>query len=193
MKIKYGIWVMVLMVITSSCEEESYIPKPKGFFRLDFPEHQYAKAETSDCPYTFEVGTLAQLKTIEPKGGQKCWFNLVYPGLKSTVHFSYYDISERDVTQLIEDSRKLAVKHLVKADDFEESVVSDTALNVYGVIYDFQGSSASNYQFYLTDSSNNFVRGALYFEVPPNADSLAPAEKYIEEEIFHLIQTFEWK
>jgi gliding motility-associated lipoprotein GldD len=63
---------------------------------------------------------------------------------------------------------------------------------VYGVIYDFQGSTASNMQFYLTDSTSHFVRGALYFEVTPKADSIAPAEKYIEEEIQHLIRTFTW-
>jgi len=113
--------------------------------------------------------------------------------MHSKIHFSYYDIFGTDVEPLIEDSRKLAMKHLVKADDFEESIVSDTAQKVYGTIYDFQGSAASNYQFFLTDSVGHFIRGALYFEVQPNADSLEPAEKYIEEELLHLVNTFEWR
>jgi len=192
MRTKTGIWIVFVLVFFASCEEESYIPKPKGFFRIDFPEHQYQKAETSDCPFTFEIGSLARIETVQAKGGQKCWFNLVYPSVKSTVHFSYYDISNRNVNELIEDSRKLAVEHLAMADDFEESVISDPTQKVYGMIYDFEGNTASNYQFYLTDSTNHFVRGALYFRVLPNADSLAPAEKYIEEELLHLVSTFKW-
>ena len=192
MRFKLGIFVL-LFAFLSSCEEDSYIPKPQGFHRLDFPEHSYQKLDTDDCPFTFEYGSLGQIIPVHTPDKQKCWFNLEYPKLKSKVHFSYYEIDETTVEQLIDDSRKLAMKHLVKADDYEESTIYDTNQKVYGAIYDFQGSTASNYQFYLTDSTNNFIRGALYFEVQPNADSLAPAEKYIEEELFHLVSTFEWK
>lgn len=192
MKIRIGVLV-IIFAFFQSCEEDTYIPKPQGFHRLDFSEHIYQKMESDSCPFTFEYGSLAQIVPVESKNGQKCWFNLAYPELKAKVHFSYYQTDNTKVEQLIEDSRKLAMKHLVKADDYEESTIYDSDLKVYGAIYDFQGSTASNYQFYLTDSLNNFIRGALYFEVHPNADSLAPAEKYIEKELFHLVSTFEWR
>ena len=192
MRVRIGVLILAFAFL-QSCEEESYIPKPQGFHRLDFSEHSYQKMETDSCPFTFEYGTMAQIVSVEANGGQKCWFNLEYPELKAKVHFSYYQINKTSVDELIADSRKLAMKHLVKADDYEESTIYDTDQKVYGTIYDFQGSTASNYQFYLTDSTNNFIRGALYFRVKPNADSLAPAEKYIEEELFHMVSTFEWK
>ena len=192
MKVKAVIFFLMLGFL-QSCEDDSYIPKPQGFFRLDFPVHDFSKFEPNNCPFSFEIGALAQVEHVDSKNGQECWFNLTYPQLKSKVHFSYYSASESEVQILIEDARKLAMKHLVKADDFEESIVSDSVNRVFGTIYDFQGSAASNYQFYLTDNSSRFIRGALYFEVSPNADSLAPAEIYIEEELLHLVSTFEWK
>lgn len=192
MKYKLGV-IVILIAFLSSCEEDNYIPKPLGFHRLDFPEHTYKKLEADSCPFTFEYGSMSKIIPVKTQNQQKCWFNLAYPKLQAKVHFSYYEINPTTVDELIDDSRKLAMKHLVKADDYEESTIYDSEQKVYGTIYDFQGNTASNYQFFLTDSVHNFVRGALYFHVQPNADSLAPAEKYIESELTHLINTFEWR
>jgi gliding motility-associated lipoprotein GldD len=63
---------------------------------------------------------------------------------------------------------------------------------VYGILYDIKGDAASNTQFFLTDSTHNFIRGALYFEVHPNKDSLAPVLEFINKDLVHLIETFEW-
>jgi gliding motility-associated lipoprotein GldD len=185
-------WIFGAFLIFSGCEEETPIPKPAGYYRLDYPEHAFQTYSDENCPYSFQFGALAKIEKVEAEN-QNCWFNVVYPGFKSKIHFSYYPISRNDLSMYTEDSRKLAMKHLVKADDFGESYVRDTATQVYGTIYDFRGKAASNFQFFLTDSATHFVRGALYFEVEPNADSLAPAEHYIEEELMHLIQTFSWK
>lgn len=187
---KKVLWVVIVIFLVGC--EENYIPKPRGYFRIDLPEHAYKKYD-SDCPFTFDFGHLARIEKVRAQDGGTCWFNISYPEHKSKIHFSYFDISEKDIDKIVEDTRILAMKHLAKADDFEENIVKDTVGNVYGVIYDFQGGSASNMQFFLTDSTNHLVRGALYFEVPPNADSLAPVEMYIEEEVYALINSFQWK
>ena len=191
MKIKNTIWLF-LFVSLVGCEEDVYIPKPTGFARIDFPSHKYKKLEV-DCPFEFEYGAIANYEEVNGQENTNCWFNLEYPSQNAKVHFSYLTFEENELDNFVADARKLALEHLSKADDFEESVVMDTAANVYGVIYDFKGSTASNLQFYLTDSVSHFVRGALYFEVVPKADSIAPSEMYIEEEIEHLIETFTWK
>ena len=183
---------ITLAFFMSSCEEDVYIPKPTGYARIDFPEHAYQWSDKSTCPYYFQYGSLAKIVPVDSSLGEQCWLNVEYPQQNAKIHFTYYDLHEHEVASLIEDTRILAMKHLVKADDFEESVIKDAQAEVYGVMYDFQGSTASNFQFYLTDSVSHFVRGALYFEVVPHADSLAPAEKYIEEELNHLIHSFRW-
>lgn len=183
---------ILLVLVFAGCTDDNYVPKPLGYARIDFEEHVYQKYD-SDCPFTFEYGSLSRIVPVKGKNNATCWFNIEYPQQNAKIHFSYLPIDSKVLGGLTKDARKMAIEHLSKADDFEENVVWDTAANVHGVIYDFKGSTASNMQFYLTDSLNHFVRAALYFEVAPKADSLAPAEKYIEEEINHLIRTFTWK
>ena len=190
---KQFIFVTITVVLfMTSCEEDVYIPKPTGYARIDFPEHAYQWSDKVSCPYYFQYGVLAQIVPVDSALNEPCWLNVEYPNQKAKIHFTYYDLNAHEVSSLIEDTRILAMKHLVKADDFEESMIKDSQAEVYGVLYDFQGSTASNFQFYLTDSVSHFVRGALYFEVVPHADSLAPAEKYIEEELIHLVNSFRW-
>jgi len=65
---------------------------------------------------------------------------------------------------------------------------------VYGLIYDIKGSdAASSYQFYLTDSLSKFVRGALYFNLVPNNDSLSPVIDFLKVDLEHMITSFRWK
>ena len=63
---------------------------------------------------------------------------------------------------------------------------------VYGVLYDIHGNSASNLQFFATDSIENFLRGSLYFNTIPNADSLQPVKDYIKEDLQNLIESLKW-
>ena len=80
-----------------------------------------------------------------------------------------------------------------KADAIGEMAYSNEDDNVFGTFYEIKGDAASNVQFYLTDSAKNFVRGALYFDVVPNKDSLAPVLSFISEDVKHLIETFKWE
>jgi len=55
------------------------------------------------------------------------------------------------------------------------------------------GDVATSYQFYLTDSTKNFLRGALYFDATPNADSLGIVNDFLLQDMKHLINTFKWR
>ncbi len=88
----------------------------------------------------------------------------------------------------------MVTKHIPKADAINTYQVMDTARKVYGLIYRLEGSgTASPYQFFLTDSTKNFMRGSLYFNTVPNNDSLEPVINFITKDIDHLIDTFHWK
>jgi len=52
---------------------------------------------------------------------------------------------------------------------------------------------ATPYQFFLTDSTHHFFRGALYYDATPNQDSLAPVNAFLLEDIQHILNTFRWK
>jgi gliding motility-associated lipoprotein GldD len=94
---------------------------------------------------------------------------------------------------MMEDARSLAYKHTVKADAIDERIFSNSEKKVYGVLYDIRGNSASSIQFFLTDSTKHYIRGALYFRVEPNKDSLAPAVDFFTKDVIEFIESFEWK
>ena len=175
----------------SSCEEE-YSPKPRGYFRIDLPEHTYKHFAPKDCPYSFDINKQAFIGESRTKASEPCWVNVIYPQFKSTIHVSY-KVVNNDLQKYLEDSRTLVYKHTVKASDIQEKLVINDSVNVYGLIYFLEGNAASSLQFYLTDSTNHFLRGALYFNAKPNPDSIAPVEEFIHEDIIHFIESFRWE
>jgi gliding motility-associated lipoprotein GldD len=86
----------------------------------------------------------------------------------------------------------MAYKHIPKAENIVEEAIYDPEKRKYGTTYDFVGGTASNFQFVITDSTSKVWRGAMYFNCPPNPDSLRPAEIYIKKDLEHLLKTFEW-
>jgi gliding motility-associated lipoprotein GldD len=74
-----------------------------------------------------------------------------------------------------------------------ESVIIRDSSKVYGLLYDIEGNTASGLQFYLTDSTHHFLRGALYFNASPNIDSLKLVLDFIREDVLQLIKTTKWK
>ncbi|HBH05701.1 MAG TPA: gliding motility lipoprotein GldD [Flavobacteriales bacterium] len=183
------ILLVVLVVFLSGCGKNP-VPKPFGHFRIDLPDHEYQQFSKS-CPFTFDYSKFATVISVK-KGIYDCWFNVDYPKYKATVHLSYYAVSGDVLNTYLEDAYSLAMKHLQRADELDEIQIKNDSNRVFGMIYDFKGGTASNFQFYVTDSVNHFVRGALYFNVPPNPDSIAPVEGFIEKDLFRLTESFRW-
>jgi gliding motility-associated lipoprotein GldD len=180
----------ILLVFASCGEEENAIPRPKGYFRIDFPEKQY-QAYSSDCPFAFEYPVYGNLE-INQRRNQPCWPNIVFPNFRGTIHMSYLPV-ESNLPKLLEDSRMLTYKHTVRANDISEILVNRPEANVYGTVYEVTGNAASAIQFHLTDSSKHFLRGSLYFNASPNADSLKPVVNFFRKDIDHLIGSLTWK
>ena len=67
---------------------------------------------------------------------------------------------EDDLFSHIEQSRSLAFKHNIQADAISEQVYIDDKNKIYGMLYDYEGITATSTQFYLTDSLDNFFRGS---------------------------------
>ncbi len=182
-----------LLVMLASCEKE-YSPKPRAYPRIALPVAEYSTPDTNywNCPYIFELSDQSAL-TVDPRyQDSTCWYNLYYPELRATVHLTYTALNN-NLSKHIEQNRKLAMKHIVKAVGIPEFIVEHEERRVYGIIYDFKGETASDMQFFLTDSTDHFLRGALYFSTNPNKDSLAPAIDYVKQDIRHLIDSFHWQ
>lgn len=185
-------FLLFISIFFSSCEEE-YTPKPRGYFRIDLPDNQYQPFQ-SNCPFSFEYSKFSKANVYQGNQVENCWYNINYPKFNATIHLSYSPLKNKaDLEMQLSNSRTLVYKHTVKADGIEEIPISYESKRVYGLLYNLSGNSASQAQFYLTDSSKHFLRCALYFNSSPNADSLAPVLNYINNDIDKFIQSFHWK
>ena len=186
---KHLLALLFFALAATACQKE-YTPKPRAYFRISFPEKQYRPLHV-ELPYTFEV---ADYMVILPDTGQFSepgWINVAVPANKAEIHLSYKELNN-DLFKHTEDSRTLAYKHTIKADAIDEQLFINPADRVYGTIYYIDGNAASPIQFYLTDSTRHFLRGALYIREIPNIDSIRPVIQFIQEDIVRLIETTEW-
>ncbi len=179
---------LLYVLFSVSCSQE-YTPKPRGYFRIDFPEKSYKKINTS-LPYSFEIADYSKIK-IDSQGRGTDWVNVTTPANNADLHITYVPLHD-DLANHIEDSRDLVYDHTIKASAIEEQVFINEQKNVYGTVYYIEGNAASPMQFFLTDSNKNFIRGALYIREIPNIDSIKPVIDFLEPDIVHLIETTEW-
>lgn len=186
----YLLFIAVIIALLLLSCRENYSPRPRGFFRIDFPEKEY-RAYTADCPFTFEYPVYGKITPTSLMDPEPCWFDIYFAHYKGRIHMSYLPV-DGNLENLIQDAHSLAYKHSVKADAIEEKLWTDTERKVYGVLYDLKGSTASSVQFFLTDSIHHYIRGSLYFKTKIRADSLAPVIDFFRTDILHLIETFEW-
>ena len=170
---------------------ETYTPKPRGYYRINLPKKNYHLFD-SLFPYKFEYPDYCKIEIDTLPQAQPYWINLHFGAMKGTLHISYKKLKE-NFGQCTEDARTLVYKHTVKADDIQEKRIEYPDKQVFGIGYEISGNAASSYQFFLSDSSKNFLRGALYFNSTPNIDSIEPVLKFVKEDIDHFIKTFEWK
>ena len=180
----------LILILTFSCTQE-YIPKPHGYFRIDFQEKTYHQFDSIALPYSFDIPGYSKIVPDNDRFAEPYWINLKIPAHKAEVHISYKKV-QNNLAKLMEDSRILAYKHSIKADAINERIFVNSQKKVYGTIYQIDGNAASPLQFYLTDSTQNFLRGALYIREVPNIDSLRPVIDFLTPDIIRLIETTEW-
>ncbi|MBX3165744.1 MAG: gliding motility lipoprotein GldD [Bacteroidetes bacterium] len=186
------VFFLATLFVFSACDDEYeyYSPKPRGYFRIDFPEKKY-KVYDSLCPYSFEIPTYSKVKKAS-EANTPCSFNLEFPDFKATLYLGYRPVNN-NIAVYLDDSHNFAKKHQIKATGLDEIVILRDSAKVYGLLFDIAGNTASSLQFYLTDSTKHFLRGSLYFNSVPNVDSLKIVIEFLKKDVLHLINTTRWK
>jgi gliding motility-associated lipoprotein GldD len=171
---------------------DDYLPKPKGYNRIDIPGHAFREL-SKDLPYQFEYSRYSQIEPDSFNLDEKTWINLNYKELGAKVHLTYKPIlgKEENLKAYLDDALTLTAKHQVKAYGIEEGVVK-TKNGYTGMVAELSGQVPTQFQFFVTDSTQNFLRGALYFNTAVKNDSLAPIIEYIKVDMMHLINTLEF-
>lgn len=178
------------LLILASCDQDTQ-PKPRGYFRIQMPEKEYKIFNDTIFPYRFKMPVYAEIRPPRIQS-EKYWINIFYKPFNAQLHLSYKPIHQ-NLDTLLNDVHKMMNKHIPKANAISEQMYLNPELKVYGMAYEIKGSeAASPYQFYLTDSTQHFIRGALYFNFSPNNDSLKPVIDFLQKDVQEMINSFEW-
>ncbi len=179
------------------------------------PERSYQKFEREGFPYTFEYPTYAKIiqdsTYFDASPENPYWINVDFPEFNGRVFLSYKiiggqahykvknangaykdSIGINQFDRMVNDAFNLTNKNDVAATSIRDSVIHTTN-DVHGVFFKVGGNAATAKQFFLSDTTKNFIRGALYFEVTPNIDSLRPVQDFLQTDLEHIINTFQWK
>ncbi|WP_207436234.1 gliding motility lipoprotein GldD [Sabulibacter ruber] len=187
----YFLTALCGVLFLGSCAEE-YTPKPKGYNRIDLPEAKYTLLQEAH-PYVFEHSVYSKILKDSSRIAEPHWIDIYYPQFKANIQLTYKDFNQdpKKFNELVEDARKLTSRHQIKAYAIEESQIK-TPTGITASVFELQGEVPSQFQFYLTDSTKHFFRGALYFRTATANDSLAPVIEYLKKDVVHLLNTLHW-
>lgn len=188
---KNSLIVALLLFVLFACAEETYIPKPPTYLRLEVPDHSYQLFE-DECAYRFELSNLYKAEPVIENGQATCHKDIQLGPLNGAIHLSYIDMTE-PLAAYVNFVNDKVDEHKVKASAINDQNFLNPKTRVFGTLFELEGDVASPFQFYLTDSLTRFVSGVVYFNSMPNYDSLKPTLDYLKVDIEHLINTFEWK
>jgi gliding motility-associated lipoprotein GldD len=208
--------LVVAVLMLCSCHND-YTPKPYAYLRIDLPEHEYFLLDTmrtnpgdtlvfdgdtaialtgitKTFPFIFEANQCIEWTEKDAPKGER-WIDLMYPQWDGVVFLTYRPLKAPDSLRTqVDESMRLLEQHYKVASGIEEQGYEDPEHKVYGTVYYLKGRKvASTCQFWLTDSTHHFLRGALFLNTSPNNDSLAPVIDYIQADIEHLVETLRWR
>ena len=188
---------ILLLLACVSCSN-NYTPRPYGYYRITVPDTAYTDfsspitGESREAyPYSFSVSQNAVVLPVK-KEGEPFWINLYYPALNATIHCSYKPV-RNNLRELTNDALEFVYRNASYATSIPEREYTHPEANVYGVLFDLEGNTASSCQFFITDSTRHFFRASVYCNCPPNADSLAPVYNYLRTDVIRMVESFEWK
>lgn len=209
------IFIFLVAIIVAACNSD-YTSKKTGYYAIDFPAKQYQVFDEPSFPYSFEYPTYAKIirdssTFFDDNPENDFWRNISFEQFNAKIYLSYKAIGGKSLykikmpngtyrdslgtneyDRMIADAFKLTNKNEEKAEGKIDSVFT-TNTNISGMVFKLKGNVATQRQFFMTDTSKNFIRGALYFYASPNADSLKPVVNFLQKDIDHMINTFRWK
>ncbi len=176
-----------MIILLSACDEKKTVPKPPTYLEVDMPDRSYSLFADS-CRYSYEKPAYFEVKNVR---GSECNRDISFGKLNGTLHLSVIDMDTSLATYVNYAIDKVG-EHKVKATAILDTNIIRSDANVYGTFFELQGNVASPFQFYLTDSTDRFYSGVVYFNTRPNYDSILPTLKYVKKDLMHFMNTLNW-
>jgi gliding motility-associated lipoprotein GldD len=194
-KLPFIVTTLFFLILCTFCNSD-YTIKRKGYFKIDFPAHQYQTFDKPGFPFSFEYPVYANILQdstfFESQPENPFWINIDFPRFSGKIYMSYKEIGKTAFDKLVTDAFNMTYKHSTRATEIKDSLMR-TPSGISGVFFTVGGNAATANQFFVTDSVKHFLRGALYFDATPNADSLGIVNQFLQQDMRHLINTLKWK
>lgn len=187
MKRSNRILILLLLLVFVACTGKRPVPKPPTYLEIDMPDRSYMEFSDS-CQYSYEKPSYFEVKEVK---GSECNRDISFGKLDGTLHLSLIDM-DTSLAAYINYAIDKVGEHKVKATAILDTNIIRSDDNVYGTFFELQGNVASPFQFYLTDSTDRFCSGVVYFNTRPNYDSILPTLKYVRQDLLHFMNTLNW-
>ena len=188
---------LLILIGFVACKEESpTLPKPRAYPKVVYPEHSYQIFNAPYCNMSFEYPVYAEIQQdtlfFKEKPENPCWFNLFIPRFNCYLYCTYSEVqNQQKFEKLTNDAFNLAYKHDQRANYIDDNKFT-TKNGLGGIQFELTGPAATPFQFFVTDSTQNFLRGSLYFNTQVRPDSLLPVYQFVKQDIVHMIATFKF-
>ena len=177
--------VFVLLIFVLSCDKIADLPKQKSFFAPDFKMTHYVESNIG-CKYNFLINSKALISNLK-----NCNYNIEYKNLNSKIYINQISYFE-NIEVLLDAFDQKIIENSKFSDQIIESEYIDFERKIYSKLFSFVGDSPSNIQFYVTDMSDKFINGSLFFNTKTNYDSLFPYIDYVRNDIKKMVDSFNW-
>ena len=177
--------IIFLSLIVFSCNNNVNLPKQKAYFAPEFEIPTYKKISL-DCNYSFNINSQASINNIK-----NCNYEIYYKNLNAKIFINQIVLSN-SIEKLLNTFNQKINENSRLSDQIIQSNYVNIDKKIYSKLYSFVGNSPSNIQFYVTNQTDKFLTGSLFFETEPNYDSLFPYIDYIRNDIKKMVDSFRW-
>lgn len=188
--------ISFLLLLTGflwACSQPNPVPKPSTYLRTQFPDHAY-REYISPQSFKFRLADIYNSKNFEQTNDQFSVQEIDLGPLNGTLFLYYVRIAAIDsLAEIINFANDKVDEHKIMADKIDFEQILHPLKKVYGTFFELKGNVATNFQFYLTDSTRHFLRGEVLLNCRPNYDSLRPALQYLKTDLQELVNSFEWQ
>ena len=184
------LFLFSLFLFHFSCDETNYLPREKGFLRLEFekPTYDTFSSEASKLNFIFNNA----YSSFEIVSDEK--IVLKYKDIKIDLVLS--DVELENLSSFEESIRNFYVflePHRKKSNQISIKEFKSVDNKRFAKVFEMRGPVASPLQFYVTDSINHFLFGSMNVMVKSNYDSIYPSIMYVKNDIFSIIESVNWE
>lgn len=187
------LFVLLGLLLLTACSTPDPVPKPSTFLRTEFPAHAY-RSYSSPNNFKFKLANVFMPKKFEQSKNNYSVQEIDLGPLNGTLFLYYLRIPSKDsLPEIINFANDKVDEHKIMADKIDFEQIIEPQKRVYGTFFELKGNVATNFQFYLTDSTQHFLRGEVLLNCRPNYDSLRPTLQYLKSDLQELVHSFKWK